>query len=241
MSAPKIIGLVCVRNEVDILRDTLGHMFAHGVDHILALDHGSTDGTRELLFQHTRGKVISVREDSPQFYHEKWTNGLLGMAAAMFEDFWCIPFDADEFFIPLNRRTLAEELHALDETAPCVLEAKVYQHASRTHHAVKPLDLPKAAFRYTPGCSIKSGAHAINHPGPIISGLLEVREWHALNEWHFVEKTRKHLETRRPDMPEGESVKYAKRQGLASEDLRKLYRVWAATCVVFDPIPIVGA
>jgi glycosyltransferase involved in cell wall biosynthesis len=40
-----IYGVMLVRNEADIIRANLLHHLASGIDHVLVVDNGSTDGT----------------------------------------------------------------------------------------------------------------------------------------------------------------------------------------------------
>ncbi|MDP2183252.1 MAG: glycosyltransferase family 2 protein [Actinomycetota bacterium] len=44
----KLLGVVLCYNDADILRDVIGHLVANGHD-IIAWDHGSTDGTAQVL------------------------------------------------------------------------------------------------------------------------------------------------------------------------------------------------
>ena len=45
----KLAMTIMVRNEADVIEDNLRFHRAQGVDFFIALDNGSTDGTREIL------------------------------------------------------------------------------------------------------------------------------------------------------------------------------------------------
>jgi glycosyltransferase involved in cell wall biosynthesis len=68
----KIHGLCMVKNEADVLRETLASAL-HWCDHIYVLDNGSTDGTwdlvKELAVQHLQ--IVPFKQDDVLY-----TNGL---------------------------------------------------------------------------------------------------------------------------------------------------------------------
>jgi glycosyltransferase involved in cell wall biosynthesis len=99
-----------VRNEADIVTPVLDHHLAHGVDHIIVTDNGSTDGTAEILAGYEQRGLIDLRYDAS---HRKQQSPVVtAMARDAHERYgadWVINVDADEFFVPLDRRrTLAE-------------------------------------------------------------------------------------------------------------------------------------
>src|SRR5436309_4430438 len=90
-----------VRDEEDILAANLDYHLAQGVDVILAVDHGSSDGTAEILERYGQtGRVQSVRDDDRLHDQPRRVNRLLRMAAEEHGADWVIHCDADEFWIP---------------------------------------------------------------------------------------------------------------------------------------------
>jgi hypothetical protein len=96
----KIHGLSLVKNEADVLQETLTRAL-HWCDHIYVFDNGSSDGTwelvKELAKQHLQ--IVPYKQDDVLY-----SNGLLADIFNVFRskagprDWWC-RLDADEFYI----------------------------------------------------------------------------------------------------------------------------------------------
>lgn len=56
----KLVMTLLVKNEADILDAQLAFHLNAGVDHVIATDHGSTDGTREILERYARDGYLRV-------------------------------------------------------------------------------------------------------------------------------------------------------------------------------------
>ena len=107
----KIFGISMLRNEVDIAGLTVLHHLSQGLDRILVLDNGSTDGTEEVLRQLAEedDRIRWTRDDSP-FDQAGIMTELAREAYHQGAD-WVLPFDADEFWWTRNghvRRVLAD-------------------------------------------------------------------------------------------------------------------------------------
>ena len=90
-----------VRDESDILAANLDYHLAQGVDVILAIDHGSSDGTGEILAEYERrGCVRWFREEARPHDQASLVNRLLRVAAEEYGADWVIHTDADEFWMP---------------------------------------------------------------------------------------------------------------------------------------------
>ena len=88
-----------VRDEVDVIGDSIRHLLDQGVDRVLVANHLSTDGTGELLAELSRedSRVLVADDTEPgHFQMEKVT--WLSQAAWWAGARWIVPFDADEFW-----------------------------------------------------------------------------------------------------------------------------------------------
>ena len=94
----KVFGVSMVRNEADIIGTTVLHHLSLGLDRILVLDNGSTDGTGEILrnLAEEDERVRYISDDSP-FKQAEITTRLVRRARREGAD-WVLPFDADEFW-----------------------------------------------------------------------------------------------------------------------------------------------
>ena len=98
MKKDKIILFTAPSDQGDILQDFLDWHLELGVDLILAMDHGSTDGSRELLEQYARTRPVvwfPVRERDIRKYSP--ADELAALARDRYGADWIIHCDVDEF------------------------------------------------------------------------------------------------------------------------------------------------
>lgn len=239
-----IVGLSVVRDERELIAQTVRHLLAHGVARLLLVDHRSTDGTSDILSDLARetGALDVERKDDPYFRQHEWQNELLWRASKLAPT-WILPFDADETWLPMTRATIAEELYTLP--APAFAPALVWQHASLTSRARVPLMMRKLAFTWEanlPQFALDVGGHHVRgHGGVPCPGRLEVRERAYLSEAHFIDKTRKHNGAHYPGKPDNQSLHHKRRAGMTDAELAREYAVWKAQCSeVEDPMRLAG-
>lgn len=97
----RLVQLILVRDEADIIVNNLNYHLEQGVDHIVAIDNGSKDGTREILEDYARQGVASVLDEPGRDYAQgKWMTRGAHYARDELAANWLICSDADEFFIP---------------------------------------------------------------------------------------------------------------------------------------------
>lgn len=109
----KVFGVMVVRNEADILAINVAHHLALGIDRILIVDNGSSDGTERVLERlAAMGPVRWTRVEGP-FLQSEVASSLAREAFLRGAD-WVVPIDADEFwFAPAgNFRELLQESSA---------------------------------------------------------------------------------------------------------------------------------
>ena len=98
MSSGRIVLITMPYDQADILEDFLDWHLDLGIDLILALDGGSTDGTRDVLERYTKTKRVmwfALPERDMTKY--SISNELAAMARDRYEADWIIYCDADEF------------------------------------------------------------------------------------------------------------------------------------------------
>jgi len=112
MSSARVVLITMPYDQVDILEDFLDWHLDFGIDLILALDGGSTDGTRDVLERYTSTKRV-VWFPLPERDMTKYSiaDELASMARDRYEADWIIYCDADEFVCTHGKglRTVLEE------------------------------------------------------------------------------------------------------------------------------------
>lgn len=149
-----LAAVVMVRDEADILPCWLRHATAL-CDRILVVDHGSTDGTADILSAFTEAgfPIETWRMDEPGYWQSAVTTELARHAFETGAD-WVFPIDIDEFLNVAGRDQLRAILN--DHREPIGFW--------RWRHAV----LDKAAFEG--GASCVSIPNLLANPGPAPPG-----------------------------------------------------------------------
>lgn len=111
----KFVVTVMVRDEVDIIAAMVEHHLAQGADLIIATDNGSVDGTTEVLQRYADLGVLELHHD-PVFRKQQHAvvTAMARRASAEYRADWVINADADEFWVPCDKRlTLRSALEAI--------------------------------------------------------------------------------------------------------------------------------
>lgn len=190
-------GVTMVKDEADVIEQTLRHMHASGLAGVIALDNQSGDGTRQILdeLRNEWDGWLRVIDDPEVGY---WQSAKMTSAARMAGDLgavWVVPFDADELWLSPDDRPLAEAimLHGdrvngqaaqlfdhrctgLDETSWDSAFDDPFTRMRWRHP--EPLPLPKCVVRVSELRSIHPGNHGADLRQQSWSdGLLEVRHF----------------------------------------------------------------
>lgn len=146
-----VMTLVC-RDEADIILQNIDTHLSLGVDHVLVTDHGSVDGTRDILAEYERLGVATVIDKAQRKQTQsKWMTRMAKLAKKRHGAEWILNNDADEFWIPESGNLK----DAVQGATASVLQARrmnmVYAHdtdptlpwAERlVYRAARPLPLP---------------------------------------------------------------------------------------------------
>ena len=94
----KVFGIVVVRNEADVIRLSILHHLALGLDRVLVIDNGSSDGTLGVLEQLHRDDPRVHWWFDPGPFRQVSLRTVLARTAYWEGADWVVPFDADEFW-----------------------------------------------------------------------------------------------------------------------------------------------
>lgn len=195
--AERVVGITMVRDEVDIIGETIKHMLGQ-VDAVVVADNMSTDGTREILDELPVGVVD---DNDPAYYQSRKMSSLASFAAVEYGATWVVPFDADEIWVPRDADTVGDALRACkgavatapnvnyvattddDMSKPPVLRMEWRQRT--------PLPLPKVACRPVLAVEIAQGNHTAHYQAPdVVEDVLIVRHYPYRSEEQFLSKVR---------------------------------------------------
>jgi hypothetical protein len=189
----KLVMTLLVRDEADIIATTIAYHLAQGVDHIIATDNRSEDGTLDILQGYARSGVLSLwREDDDTYDQHAWVTRMARAAASAHGADWVINSDVDEFWWPRQgslRDTFAklsgETTEVLAERYNFVMtddagemsffRRMVYREVASFNQLGDPLP-PKVAHRGAPSVDVAQGNHEVTGlpPGDKISGPIEI-------------------------------------------------------------------
>lgn len=97
----RLILTLLVRDEVDVVAAMIEHHLAAGVDHIIATDNGSVDGTMDVLSAYRAAGVVDVIWEPANTYAQaEWVTRMAQRAVEAHGADWVINADADEFWWP---------------------------------------------------------------------------------------------------------------------------------------------
>jgi hypothetical protein len=192
-----IVLALLARDEEDIVGSTIAYHLATGVDHVIATDHRSRDGTTEILRAFEReGRLTYLRDDRPRISQRAVVTEMARRAAGDLGADWVIAADADEIWW-CREGSLADVLGTVPRRYGAL-------RAPWRHFVLRPHDEGpfhrrmtircrpstdqrsvyhrhyKTLFRAGPAVEIDDGNHnADGVPGSLLRG------WHPVEVLHF--------------------------------------------------------
>lgn len=180
----RALGCMVVRDECDIIELAVRHNLAL-LDGIAIIDHGSTDGTSEILAAlAAEGLPVFVTPDrNPKFRQKAMINPLVRHAVMTADIDWIFVIDADEFIAAPSRADLEATLHGLPADRPSTLawptripssfdpNVRLPERLARTRRVVNPghrhtkMALPRQVL-LRPGVEIGAGQHELEATRP---------------------------------------------------------------------------
>ncbi len=177
---PKLILTLLVRDEEDIIKENILFHLNKGVDHVIATDNRSVDGTTDILREFEKQGVLDYIDEPDDDYSQwKWVTRMAKIAAVKHKADWVINADADEFWFP-TKGNLKNELSGIDENVSIVevkrndfvalshLERKFYEKMIyKKSNSLNALGIPvggKVCHRAFDDVVVKQGNHDLAKP-----------------------------------------------------------------------------
>jgi len=195
-----VVMTVVAHDEEDILDATLAFHLNVGVDLVLAVDHGSQDGTREILERYARtGHVRLTRRQSDEFRQSAWVTEMARTAATELGADWVLHADADEFWWPRG-----ESIGAVLARIPPGIgivrglwrvflpqldsDASFAERMTVRLSPVAPINNPTSPYR--PASKVAHRAHpdvsvGMGNDDASGAGLVPLQGWYPLEVLHF--------------------------------------------------------
>lgn len=99
----RLVMTLLVRNEADVIEGNLRYHLDHGVDHIVAIDNGSSDGTTEILEEYAKKGVVHLLHESSRIFQQRaWVNKMGALAYSRHAADIIFHADADELWHPAS-------------------------------------------------------------------------------------------------------------------------------------------
>jgi hypothetical protein len=201
----KLVMTLRARNEADILDAQLSFHLNAGVDFVVAIDNGSTDGTSEILHSYARGGYLDFTHDPNVYQEGEWVTRMARRAATEFGADWVINSDADEFWWPRGG-SLREVLLAVptrygsvrgmwrhfaprphgDDVFAERMTVRVCNPGSEDNSAYSPRY--KTVHRANPDVEVLPGNHRA-----LGRGLDPIQGWYPIDVLHFPIRSLRHF------------------------------------------------
>jgi hypothetical protein len=111
-TAMKLVMLLVVRDDADVVDAQIAFHLNAGVDFVIATDHESVDGTSDLLEGYSRAGYVRLLREHGEARDDVWRMNMARLAVREHAADWIIDSHADEFWLP-RAESIREVLAAI--------------------------------------------------------------------------------------------------------------------------------
>ena len=215
-----------------MVASTVGLM-AEQVDAVIVMDHGSTDGTRDVLSGLSGRYPLLVLDDAdPLFRQSEAMNQLVTIATENLGADWIVPFDADEVWdLPEDPPSDADTVRfrAFDHVIVNGVDGMPYRRSLSSS--------TKVMFRPGTGRRLVMGNHSVSQPGQTVEADGIVHHFPNRSVAQFERKVRRGVATYREGDYGGHWHRMAAQ--IDEEGAESLFRHFHADSpdgLVYDPV-----
>jgi hypothetical protein len=186
----RLIGATTVRNGADIIEAFVRHNLTL-LDALAVVDHGSFDGTSEILAALVREglPVFVARDETAAFDQREMVNRLVRHVFATSDGDWIFPIDVDEFLKAASRQALEDTLRAVPPNSHLLLQWLTYvprfdagddmltvlrsaRRLAHERHGLRKIVVARH-FQASPGDQIAKGMHSMQRASASPQGKLD--------------------------------------------------------------------
>ena len=164
-SKEKIIMTILAKNEIDVIEENIKFHLKQGIDFIIATDHNSTDGTKEVFKKYQeKGVLHLIEEQNPDYEQAKFVDRMIKLAKEQYNADWVINADADEFWYS-SHNDFKKDIEKLKNYNIAIVpmfnifpEAKSLEDDEKFYYNTRGIlsEQNTSSFKYTSKCMLRT-------------------------------------------------------------------------------------